>query len=104
VQRFSRPRHPRLVAGRRGRVICGLGLMGGAVLLAIPIPLLPLTNTIPTLGILCFGLGWAERDGLMTILGALALLASMLLFVGIAAAITIAGTEAVLHALPLIQR
>lgn len=100
--RFSRPRYSLLVAGRRGRMICGVGITAGALLLAVPIPLLPLTNTFPALGILCFGLGWAERDGLVTILGAASLLVSVVLFAGIGTAVVVAGTEAVLRVLPWI--
>lgn len=104
LQRFSRARHTGLVAGRRGRIICGTGIITGAVLLAVPVPLLPLTNTFPALAILGFGLGWAEHDGLLTILGAAALLVSILLFGAIGAAIVLAGAEALPHLLPQLGR
>jgi hypothetical protein len=80
MSRFSRPRLGVLVDGRRGRIICGFGVIAGALLLAIPIPLLPLTNTIPSFAILCFGLGLTERDGLMTLLGFGSLASGVALF------------------------
>ncbi|MDX2174834.1 MAG: exopolysaccharide biosynthesis protein [Candidatus Sumerlaeia bacterium] len=67
-RRFVRPRRSELVAGRRGEVICGCLLVGGAFLLAIPVPMLPLTNTFPALGIILTAVGWVERDGLLTLL------------------------------------
>lgn len=84
--RMSRPRLHGLVAGRRGQVICGLGMGLGAVLLAIPIPLLPLTNTLPALAILCFGFGWSERDGAATLIGTVALALTVVIFATLGAA------------------
>lgn len=80
MSRFSRPRLNLLVDGRRGRMICGFGVICGALLLAIPIPLLPLTNTVPSFAILCFGLGLTERDGLMTLTGFVSLASGVALF------------------------
>jgi hypothetical protein len=99
IQRFSRPRHAFLVVGRRGRSVCGTGLIAGAVLLAVPIPMLPLTNTLPALGILCFGLGWAERDGLVTVIGMASLLVSVVLFAALGAAVAVGGAGVLRHLL-----
>lgn len=104
VLRISRPRLPHLVEGRRGRVVCALGILCGAVLLAVPIPLLPLTNTFPALGILFFALGWLERDGLLTVLGSASLVFSTLIFAGIGAAVAVLGWEAVHGVLPSLYR
>lgn len=95
LRRFSRPRLPRLVLGRAGKVIAAMGIIFGAVLLAIPIPFLPLTNTLPSLGILAFGFGWLERDGLLTLIGGILLLLTLALFGALALAIYYLGAEAV---------
>lgn len=101
TRRLSRPRHAGLVEGRRGRVVCGTGVMAGALLLAVPVPLLPLTNTIPAFGILCFTLGWSERDGLLTMLGGASLVLSALYFAGLGTAGTLLGWEIAQGLLPL---
>lgn len=95
MSRVSRPRLLHLVDGGRGRVLCGAGVLAGAILLAVPIPLLPLTNTFPALGILLFALGRLERDGLLTVLGSGALLLSAAIFAALGAAVSVFGWEAV---------
>ena len=99
IARFSRPRFPALVRGRAGRMLCGGGLIASAILLAVPIPLLPLTNTLPAIAIIGFGLGWAERDGLLTLVGAGTLLVSAAYFVALAGMISLFGSDAVQRAL-----
>lgn len=95
MHRISRPRLPHLVEGRRGRILCAAGIVAGALLLAVPIPLLPLTNTFPALGILLFALGWLERDGLMTLLGLASLLVSAAIFAALGTAVVLLGWDAV---------
>lgn len=102
LSRVSRPRLLHLVDGARGRVLCGAGVLVGAVLLAVPIPLLPLTNTFPALGILLFALGRLERDGLLTVLGSVALLLSTTIFAALGAAVSVVGWEAVQSVLPFV--
>lgn len=99
MHRISRPRLPQLVEGRRGRMICATGVMAGALLLAVPIPLLPLTNTFPALGILLFALGWLERDGVLTVLGSAALLLSTAIFAALGTAVAVLGPDVVQGAL-----
>lgn len=93
ILHVSRPRLQTLVRGRAGRLTCGLGMILGALLLAVPIPFLPLTNTFPALGIICIGLGWSERDGAITVAGFVALLASIVTFAVIGAGIWLAAGE-----------
>lgn len=100
LHRVSRPRLPRLVEGRRGRVVCGGGILAGAVLLAVPIPLLPLTNTFPALGILLFALARLERDGMLAVLGAVALFLSAAVFGAYGAAVYFLGWEVVRGLVP----
>lgn len=88
--------------GGRGRILCGTGIVAGALLLAVPIPLLPLTNTFPALGILLFALGRLERDGLLTVLGSASLLLSAAIFGALGAAVSLLGWEVVRGAIPFI--
>lgn len=92
---FSRPRLLHLVTGRQGRILCASGLIAGAILLAVPIPLLPLTNTFPALGILLLSLGWLEHDGALTLLGFASLLASLVLFIALGVAVATVGWDVV---------
>jgi len=69
VRRWTKPRARHLVDGRKGLVICGVGMIISAIILAVPVPMLPLTNTFPALAIILIILGWTERDGGLTIAG-----------------------------------
>jgi hypothetical protein len=100
MSRFSKLRFLPLVEGRPGRLICALGIIGGAFLLAIPIPFLPLTNTLPSLAIILLSFGWMEKDGLLTILGMVALLLTFAIFAALGFAIVYFGVEAVQAAWP----
>lgn len=102
LHRVSRPRLVHLVVGTRGRILCGVGIVAGALLLAVPIPLLPLTNTFPALGILLFALGRLERDGLLVLLGSASLLLSVAIFGALGAAVAFLGWEAVHGLLPFV--
>ena len=102
MHRISRPRLLHLVEGQRGRIVCGIGILVGAVLLAVPIPLLPLTNTFPALGVLLFALGWLERDGLLTVLGSASLAVAVAVFAALGAAVALVGWEVVHGAIPII--
>lgn len=80
--------HPRgfFLSGKIGHAICGIICFLCAVSVAIPFPL---TNTIPSIGIIIIALGLLERDGL-------AIIAGMLVAIfGIAVATTVIylGTE-----------
>jgi hypothetical protein len=100
VDRVARRRHARLVAGARSRRLCGAGILLGALLLAVPVPLLPLTNTLPALAILCFALGWTHRDGLLTACGGAALAVSAVLFAALGTGVALFGAEAVRRLAP----
>lgn len=95
MHRASRVRLTHLVDGRRGRRICAAGIIAGSVLLAVPIPLLPLTNTFPALGILLFALGWLERDGLLTVLGSVSLLLAVAIFSALGALVLTVGADVI---------
>lgn len=95
LHRISRPRLPQLVTGSRGRILCASGVIAGALLLAVPVPMLPLTNTFPALAILLFALGWLEQDGVLTLLGVASALFSAAIFAALGAAVVLFGWEAV---------
>ena len=103
MHRVSRPRLVHLVEGGRGRMLCGIGIVAGALLLAVPIPLLPLTNTFPALGILLFALGRLERDGLLTVLGSAALVVSVGIFGALGAAVSLLGWDAIRSTLSFVN-
>jgi hypothetical protein len=100
VERVSRVRHARLVEGARGRRLCGGGILLGALLLAVPVPLLPLTNTVPALAILCFAMGWTHRDGLLTAWGGAALALSTAIFAALGTGVALFGVVAVKRLAP----
>lgn len=102
VHAVSRERMTHLVEGPRGRFLCGAGILAGAVLLAVPVPLLPLTNTFPALSVLLFALGWVERDGLLTVLGSAAVVVSVAVFTGLGVAVALLGWEVVHGAIPFV--
>jgi hypothetical protein len=83
VRRFCRPRMPLLASGPSGRLVCGGGLILGALLLAIPTPGVPLMNTLPALGIMLLGIGRVGRDGWLVSLGYIMYLAGALLILGL---------------------
>jgi hypothetical protein len=50
--------------------LIGLGIASGGLLLALPLPpVIPLSNTIPALGVLLLTAGMIERDGLLVLAG-----------------------------------
>lgn len=89
----SRP--PGWVHGGSGRVICGVGVITGAALLAIPIPFMPLTNSLPALAIIGFSLGWSNQDTRLAGFGIGMLVASFALFVALGVAVSTIGFAAV---------
>lgn len=92
-RRIATPRHGVLVSGKAGRKICALGLVIGAFILAIPIPLLPLTNTFPALGIILMAIGWVERDDFLTVLGMASQAFGFLIIAGVFIAAFFLGLE-----------
>ena len=88
------------VRGKFGRRVCGAGLLAGAALLAIPIPLLPLTNTFPALAVVFFVLGWSNRDARLTAWGVAALLVGAAIAAALGIGVSALGWAAVRGALP----
>jgi len=86
---------PRWVQGASGRLLCGVGIVAGAALLAVPIPFMPLTNSMPALAIIGFALGWTNQDGRLAGFGIGMLVASVALFVALGIAVSTVGFAAV---------
>jgi hypothetical protein len=98
LPRWMRRTHaspPRWVQGATGRMLCGVGIVTGAALLAIPIPFMPLTNSLPALAIIGFALGWTNQDGRLAGFGIGMLVASVALFVALGIAVSSIGFAAV---------
>lgn len=68
--RFERLSRPRLVALTRPPLdqVVGLAMLIASLSIAVP---LPLTNTVPGIGVAILALGLIERDGLLVVGGAL---------------------------------
>lgn len=89
--RFTRPRFLRLTDGALMNRVNGLALLFGGVLLLFPLGLIPLSNTLPALAILCLAVGILQRDGLFVLLGYSLLGVTVLYFLGLALAAIFAG-------------
>lgn len=71
-RRFEKLFRPRLLALTHGATLNrfnGVMLVFGALLLIAPLPLIPLTNTMPAIAIILLAIGMAERDGFVVIAG-----------------------------------
>ncbi|CAA9301509.1 MAG: Exopolysaccharide synthesis, ExoD [uncultured Gemmatimonadetes bacterium] len=100
IERPQPARTAAWVRGSVGRRICGAGIVAGAALLAIPVPILPLTNTFPALAVVFFVLGWSNRDARLTAWGMAALLAGAAVFAALGIAVATVGWPAIRAALP----
>lgn len=67
-----------LTATPRVNTVHGIALVIVVVALMAPLPLIPLVNTLPAIGIILLCLGMAERDGALLLLGHLMTLVSVL--------------------------
>src|SRR5512143_1203967 len=80
-EHLVRPRGLWLTSAPALNSLHGLVIVCGVLVLMAPLPLVPLANTLPALGIILLSLGLAERDGVVIALGyAVTLFAA--LFVG----------------------
>jgi hypothetical protein len=83
VRRMDRIVHPRisiLSTGAAMNRLNGLCMLFGGVLLALPLGLIPFSNTLPALAILCLAVGVSQNDGLFVLFGYLLLLATVVYF------------------------
>lgn len=90
-ERLIRPRWLLLTRGKAANFINGLVISFAALVLMVPLPLVPFTNTIPALAVLLLCVGMVERDGIVIALGYAATIAATLYCGGIAWAAWRAG-------------
>lgn len=80
LARFTRVRLTGWTDGPGGARLAGGLICSGAVLLFLPIPFAPFTNSLPALGMICAAAALLERDGLMVLASALWQIASVVYF------------------------
>lgn len=73
-----RPRALALTGGRVANFFNGVVIVLAALVLMVPLPLVPFTNTIPALAVVLLSIGMVERDGIVIALGYLATVAAAL--------------------------
>jgi hypothetical protein len=81
ADRFEHLVRPRLLAltdAPMVNVLHGVALVIVVLTLMAPLPLIPLANTLPAIGVLLLCLGMAERDGALLLLGHLFVMVSVL--------------------------
>jgi hypothetical protein len=81
-EHLVRPRLLGLTATHAVNAANGAALVVVVIALMAPLPLIPLANTLPAIGIILLCLGMAERDGVVLLLGHLLALVAVL-YVGI---------------------
>ncbi|HAN46484.1 MAG TPA: exopolysaccharide biosynthesis protein [Cyanobacteria bacterium UBA8156] len=92
LERISRPhRLTWLLRGRLMEVLNNAALVLAAVLLMAPFGLIPFSNTLPGLALLCLAVGLMQRDGVAVLLGHLLNVATLLYF----GALAIGGSVAI---------
>lgn len=72
VGRFDRFSHPRMLTVTEGAAanrLNGIAILCAGILLALPLSLIPFSNTFPAVAILLFATGMIQRDGLLVVLG-----------------------------------
>lgn len=89
-----RPRWLVITGGPIANFVNGGVIAFAALVLMVPLPLVPFTNTIPALAVVLLCIGMVERDGLVIVLGYLATIAATLYCGAIAWAAWQAGSGA----------
>jgi len=84
VDSLLKPRLGLLTDGPLINRVNGLALMLCGVLLIMPLGLIPFSNTLPAVAILMLSGGISQRDGILIVLGYLALAATILYFAALA--------------------
>lgn len=96
-RKFTRPRMPHLLNGRKGQKIGGMILFAAGALMAIPFGVLPLNNVLPGLAVLFYCIAELEDDGLMVILALFWLVVTVLYFAAFFLALWFFGNEALAY-------
>jgi hypothetical protein len=77
-EKLIRPRVLAMTTGRAANFVNGIVIVLAALVLMVPLPLVPFTNTIPALAVVLLSIGMVERDGIVIVLGYLATVAAAL--------------------------
>jgi hypothetical protein len=86
VAKFDRFSHPRLLAvtsGANANRFNGCTILISGIMLALPLSLVPFSNTLPAVAILLLTTGMIQRDGALVIGGYIFLLLTILYFIGL---------------------
>jgi hypothetical protein len=90
-QRFVRPRLSVLTQTAAINRLNGLMLVLAALLLMVPLWLVPFSNTLPALAILFLAIGMLQRDGVFSLLGYIFVVLTIVYFGALFAAAILAG-------------
>ncbi|MDC7681904.1 exopolysaccharide biosynthesis protein [Asticcacaulis sp. BYS171W] len=69
IDRFVKPRLPALTTGILSNRVNGLVLLWAAIVMMLPLGIIPFSNTLPALAILLTATGMIQRDGLFILAG-----------------------------------
>ncbi|MFP1131333.1 exopolysaccharide biosynthesis protein [Asticcacaulis sp. W401b] len=83
IDRFVKPRLLRLTSGAVSNRVNALVLIYAAVIMMLPLGIIPFSNTLPAVAILLTAVGMIQRDGLFVLLGQVFALAATLYVGGI---------------------
>lgn len=92
LETFIRQRVSILTEGALAARLNGLAVVAGAVLLMLPLGLIPFSNTLPALAILFLSIGVSQRDGVIVLAGYGMLVATCIYFAILAYLAFAAGT------------
>lgn len=90
---LARPRLQHWVDGPSGRRLIGVMVMIGAVLLAIPAPIIPFSNMLPALGIIFAFAAQLERDGALVLVSLVWFVLTVAYFALVAYLVFVLGVE-----------
>lgn len=91
LDRMSRPRMLSLTRGIAITRLNGVMLLLGGILLIFPLGGVPLSNTLPALGVLFIAAGMTQTDGLFVLIGYAWIVVSIIYFVVLALLVLRAG-------------
>lgn len=92
IEAFIRERMGIMTRGSTMSRFNGLAIVAGAVLLMLPLGLVPFSNTLPAFAILFLCIGVSQRDGLLVLAGYGMLVATVIYFAVLAWAALAAGS------------
>lgn len=94
LERWVKPRFKQLTTGAAVNRFNGLVLTFAGILLIFPLSFVPFSNTLPAVCIVLLAVGMLQRDGYFIIAGYVALVITVIYFVGLAL-LLIAGGHAI---------